>query len=88
MLVRKQVKSNRKDGVEPKIVFKTNKPYRVLEKDTPSSYWLQCFPFYEGLERHRRKVKESEASIEKILPNMVIHNHLDVQVFHHGRTIC
>ena len=45
LVVRKQVKSSRKDGVSQKLVFRTDGPYIVLEKAAPSSYWLQCFPF-------------------------------------------
>ena len=37
-VVRKNVKSSRKDGVAYKLVFKTKGPYRFLEKATPSSY--------------------------------------------------
>ena len=45
LVVRKQVKSSRKDGVSQKLVFRTDGPYIVLEKATPSSYWLKCLPF-------------------------------------------
>ena len=58
LVVRKQVNSTIKDGKTQKLVFKTKGPYRVLEKATPSSYWLQSLPFCEGLGRPGRKVKE------------------------------
>ena len=51
MVVSTQVNSTRKDGVLLKIEFKTKGIYRVLEKATPSSYWLQLSPFCKGLER-------------------------------------
>ena len=35
VVVRKQIKSSRKDGVDEKLVFKTKGSYIVLEKDTP-----------------------------------------------------
>ena len=57
VVVRKQVKSSRKDGVYPKLVFKTKGNYIVLEKDIPIPYWLHCFPSCEGLGRLGIKVK-------------------------------
>ena len=38
MVVRKQVNSSIKDGVDQKSVFKTKVPYIVLEKAKPNSY--------------------------------------------------
>ena len=38
VILRKQVKSSRKYGIDQKLVFKTKGSYRFLEKDTPSSY--------------------------------------------------
>ena len=58
------MKSIIKYGVAPKLVFKTKGSYRVLEKATPSSYWLQYFPFCGGLGRTGIKVKESAARME------------------------
>ena len=55
--VRKHVKSTRKDGIDHKLVFRTKDTYRVLEKDTMSSYWLQHFPFCDGIGRTGIKVK-------------------------------
>ena len=49
VVVKKKGKSSRKDGVAQKLVLKTKGPYRVLDKDTPILYWIQCFPFCEGL---------------------------------------
>ena len=49
VVVRKKLKSRIKDGIANKLVFKTKGPYRVLEKDTSNSYWLQCLHFCEGL---------------------------------------
>ena len=77
MVVSNQVKSSRKDGVSQKPVFKTNRPYRVLEKDTPRSYWLQSLPFCESLGRPENKLKESVTRMEKIPSAMVLHNHVD-----------
>ena len=76
VLVRKQVNSIRKYGISQTLVFKTKVAYRVLEKTTPKSYWLQCLPFCEGLGRHRRKVKELAARMDKIPPTMVIQKHV------------
>ena len=78
LAVRKQVKSIRKYGVTQKLVFKAKGPYKVLEKNTPISYWIQSFPFCEGLGSPGRKVKESATKMEKIPPTMVLHKHLDV----------
>ena len=53
LIVRENVKSNRKDKISEKLVFKTKEPYTVMKKATPSSYWLQHLPFfrfYGGLE--------------------------------------
>ena len=36
VVVSKQVKSRRKDGIAQKLVFKTKGPYIFLEKATPS----------------------------------------------------
>ena len=61
MVVRKQVNSSRKYGIAQKLVLKTKRPYRVLEKATPSSYWLQRFNFCEGIGSPEIKLKESTA---------------------------
>ena len=76
MIVRKQVKSSRKYGLAQKLVLKTKGPYRVLEKATSSSYWLQRLPCRECIGSPGRKVKESSARMENIPPNMVFHNHI------------
>ena len=77
VLVRKQANSNIKDGMSQRLVFKTKGLYRVLEKDTPSSYWLQSLTFCEGLGMPGRKLKESVARMDKIPSIMVIHKHVD-----------
>ena len=56
-VVSKYVKSSRKDGIAQNALFKTKVLYRVLEKATPSSYWLQRLDFCEDLGKPRRKVK-------------------------------
>ena len=66
-----------KDLISSKIVFKTKGPYTVLYKGTQSSYWLQRFPFCEGLGRPRRIVKEPESSMGKLPYTMVIYKHID-----------
>ena len=58
VVVRKHVKSSRKYGIAKKLVFKTKVPYKVLNKATQSSYWLQYLPFCEGIGRSRRKVNQ------------------------------
>ena len=77
VVVRKQAKLSRRYGISQKLLFKTKGPYRVLEKDTPSSYWLQHLPFCEGLGSLRRKVKEYAKSMENIPSTMVLHKHVD-----------
>ena len=57
MFVSKQLNARGKYGVNQKLLLKTKVPYRVLEKDTPGSYWLQSFLFSEGLWSTRTKVK-------------------------------
>ena len=57
MVLSKHVNSIIKEGVSQKLVFKTKGPYIVLEEATPSAYWLQNFPFCDGLGRPGRKVK-------------------------------
>ena len=71
LVVRKQVKSRRKNRVDKKILLKTKGPYRFLEKDKPSSYCLWCFSFCEVLGRPRRKVKKSASSMEMIPPTIL-----------------
>ena len=46
VVVRKQLKSSRYDGIAYKLVFKIKGPYRVLEKATPTSYWVQRLTFF------------------------------------------
>ena len=77
VLVREKVKSSRKYGISQKLLFKTKGPYRVLEKATPSSYWIHSLPFCEGLWRPGRKMKTSAARMEKIPSTMVLHKHVD-----------
>ena len=76
VIVSKQVKSRGKYVIAQKLVFKTKGTYRVLEKVTPISYWLQRFPFCEGLGRPVGKVKESASRMEKIPSTMVVHKHV------------
>ena len=54
VVIRKHVNSIRKEGISQKLLFKTKGPYRVLEKATPSSYWIQRLPFCEDLVRPGR----------------------------------
>ena len=75
-IVRKKVKSSIKGGIFHKLLFKIKGPYRVLEKDTLGSYWLQHFPFFEVLGRPRKKVKDSASRMEKIPSTMVLHKHV------------
>ena len=63
--------------VAQKLVFKTKRPYRFLEKATPSSYWLQRLTFCEGLGRPGRKLKEPASIMENIPSTMVLHKNLD-----------
>ena len=76
VVVRKQVKSIRKDGVSQKQVLKIKGTYRFLENAKLSSYWIQCLHFCEGLGRPRRKVRESASRIEMILSTMVLHKYV------------
>ena len=45
VVVRKQVKSIIKYVTAKKLLLRTKGPYRFLDKATPSSYWIQRFPF-------------------------------------------
>ena len=76
-VVRKQVKSNIKDGVSQILVFKKKVTYRVLDKASPRLYRLHCLHFCEGLRRPGIKVKESTARMKNIPSTMVIHKHID-----------
>ena len=76
-VVRKKANPSIKDQISQKLVFKTKGPYRVLEKATPISYWIQSFPFCEGLGWPGRKVKELAGSMENIPSTMVLHKHVD-----------
>ena len=40
VVLKKQVKSNRKYGKAQKLVLITKVTYRFIEKATPSSYWI------------------------------------------------
>ena len=51
-------------------------PYKVLEKATPISYWFKFLPFYKGLGRTGRILKESSARMEKIPSTMVLNKHV------------
>ena len=77
MVVRKQVNSSIKDGVDQKSVFKTKVPYIVLEKAKPNSYQFKRLHFCEGLGRPGIKVKESASSMEMIPSTMMLHKHID-----------
>ena len=77
VVVRKHIRSSRTYGVVNKLVFKTKRPCRFLEKSTSSSYCLKRFPFCEGLGTPGRKVKESASRMETIPPTMVLHKHVD-----------
>ena len=56
MVIKKKVSSSRKDGVAYILVFKIKRPFRVLEKGEPISYWFRRLTFCEGLGRPGRKV--------------------------------
>ena len=87
VVVSKQVKSSRKYSISHKLVFKTKVPYRVLEKSTPRSYWIQRLYFCQVIGRPGRKVKGSSVGIEKIPSNMVLHKHVYGgihHICHHG----
>ena len=77
VVVIRQVKSNRKDRVSHKIIFKSKGHYRILVKATPSLFWLQRLRFGEGLGTNRRELNESEASMKNIPFTIVLHKHVD-----------
>ena len=77
VILKKQVKSCRKYGLAQESSFITKGTYGVLEKASPSSYWLQRLKFFEGIGRNIIKVKESVTSMENIPPTMVPHKHVD-----------
>ena len=56
MVIKKKVSSSRKDGVAYILVFKIKRPFRVLEKGEPISYWFRRLTFCEGLGGPGRKV--------------------------------
>ena len=72
VVVTKQVNSSRKDRMSTKILFKAKGNYIFLEKDTPSSYWLQRLNFWEGPGRPGITVKESAARLENIPSTIVL----------------
>ena len=77
MLVINQAGSIIKEGIDYKLVFKTKGPYIVMETATPRLYWIQHFPFCNGLWKPKRKLKEPEARVKNIPSAMVLHNHVD-----------
>ena len=48
VVLREQVNASRNYGVDHKLVFKTKGPYRVLDKATSRSYWVQGLTFLLG----------------------------------------
>ena len=75
VVVRKQVNLIVKYGVSHKLSLKTKKPYRVVEKATPISYWVDNFPSCEGPGGARINFKELVSRMEKIPSKMVTHKH-------------
>ena len=75
--MKQQSKSSKKYRVAPKLVLRTKGPYRVLEKATPISYWIQSLPFCEGPGRPGRKLKGSATATKNIIFTMVIFKKLD-----------
>ena len=59
VVLKKQLKSSIKNGVSHKLLSKTKGPKRVLEKNTPISYYIMRLYFCEGLGRPVIKLKES-----------------------------
>ena len=76
-VVRKHVELSRKYGVSQKLVFKTRVSYRVIEKDTSGSYWINCLPFCEGLGILGWKVKVLTARMYKIPSTIRVFYHVD-----------
>jgi hypothetical protein len=79
VLVRRQVKSQAKEGVMAKLLFKARGPYRVLERlDDGESYNIRKLPTTQGTGRRVGKVrKEAAMRLEKIPSSIILHKRVD-----------
>ena len=74
VIVRKQVKSDAKEGIPSKLVLAKYKgPYRVIDKIGDRSYMLQKLPVFQGQGKPHKPRKYAGALMEKI-PSTVIVN--------------
>ena len=74
VIVKKQVKSDAKEGIPSKMVLaKFKGPYRVIDKIGDRSYMLQKLPVFQGQGKPGKPRKHAGALMEKI-PSTVIVN--------------
>lgn len=78
VIVRRQVKSQAKEGVMAKLLFKARGPYRVLNRVDEDSYMIQKLPAIQGTGRRTGKPrKEAAMRLEKIPSSIVLHKRID-----------
>jgi hypothetical protein len=78
VIVRKQRKSNARDGQPEKLALKAKGPYRVLEEAGQGSYWVQKLPVLQGINRRKgKRRREAAFRLERIPSSVVIHKRLD-----------
>jgi hypothetical protein len=78
VLVRKQRKSNARDGQPEKLALKAKGPYRVIEQADTGSYWVQKLPALQGIDKRKgTRRKEAAFRLERIPSSVVIHKRLD-----------
>ena len=54
------------------MVFNIKGPYRVLEKETLTSYWIQRIPFYKGMRRPVTRIKETRRIGWRVQPTTLV----------------
>mmetsp|Transcript_42016 Transcript_42016/g.101246 ORF Transcript_42016/g.101246 Transcript_42016/m.101246 type:complete len:204 (-) Transcript_42016:185-796(-) len=79
VMVQKQVQSNASEGIPAKLVLKAKGPYRVIEKASEDSYYLQKIPGTSTMLRTKgsKPTKESAFRMHKIPSTIVIHKRVD-----------
>ena len=78
VIVRKQVKSDAKEGIPSKMVLAKYKgPYRVIDSIGDRSYMLQKLPIFQGHGKPGKPRKYPGASMEKIPSTMIVNKRIN-----------
>jgi hypothetical protein len=77
VIIRKQVQSDGERGIPAKQKFRWKGIYRIMEKESDKSYWVQKLPTLQGKGRLGTLQKYAASQMERIPSSLIVNKYLD-----------